>query len=33
MAFYRFGADWKTFTGKIDANVAEGIQTIASAMG
>ncbi len=32
MAFYRFGADWKAFTGKMDADFAEGIKTIASAM-
>ena len=32
MAFYRFGADWKAFTGKMDADFAEGIKSIASAM-
>ena len=32
MAFYRFGADWKAFTGKMDADFAEGINAIASAI-
>ena len=33
MAFYRFGADWKAFLGKVEAGFAEGIKTIASAIG
>ncbi|MCJ7829972.1 MAG: NAD-glutamate dehydrogenase, partial [Desulfobacterales bacterium] len=33
MAFYRFGADWNAFLGKVEANFTDGIQTIASAMG
>ena len=32
MAFYRFGADWKAFSEKMNADFAEGIKTIASAM-
>ncbi|MBR9986537.1 MAG: NAD-glutamate dehydrogenase [Desulfosarcina sp.] len=32
MAFYRFGADWKDFTAKMDADFSEGIKTIASAI-
>ncbi len=33
MAFYRFGADWKAFIGKVEADFTDGIRTIASAMG
>ena len=32
MAFYRFGADWHTFLGKVEADFIDGIKTIASAM-
>ena len=33
MAFYRFGADWDEFLGKVKANFTDGIKTIAAAMG
>ena len=33
MAFYRFGADWNGFLGKVEANFTDGIKTIAAAMG
>ena len=32
MAFYRFGADWDTYLGKVEADFTTGIQPIASAM-
>jgi glutamate dehydrogenase len=33
MAFYRFGADWQAFLGKVEADFTDGIRIIASAMG
>jgi glutamate dehydrogenase len=33
MAFYRFGADWQAFLGKVEANFTDGLQPIVSAMG
>jgi hypothetical protein len=33
MAFYRFGADWNAFFAKVEANFADGIRSIALAIG